>query len=251
MSISTRSRRAIRRIVAVLSLTAIAYVALLLAPGPLFRYAYAGTAVVLHSDEPLPPEAGEVIWRSEDSLRRSPLFDPTRIHDVYICNAKWRWDLLSTGNKRSGAIALLAPIGRAVITREAHVTRNRVVQASGQEAPNERTLDYYVAHEVTHTMTADFLGPWRFRALPVWVREGYADYVGRGAGFDYDDARAALLGDVRKHSPPQSGSYLRYTLLVAHLLDREGWTVAELLRNPPESTAVEERVRAGRTQFRR
>jgi hypothetical protein len=41
MRISPRTRRAIRRVAAVLALTAIAYVALLFAPGPLFRYAYA------------------------------------------------------------------------------------------------------------------------------------------------------------------------------------------------------------------
>jgi hypothetical protein len=166
---------------------------------------------------------------------------------VFICNSSWRWSLLSSGNRRAAAIALLVSHGgTAIITRSADVTNNRLMQASGQDAPNERTFDYYLAHEIAHEMTADFLGGRASRRLPVWVSEGYADYVGRGTQFDYADARAALLGDASgRRSPPQSGFYLRYALLVAHLLDREAWSVEDLLRSPPQEAAVEARVRAG------
>jgi hypothetical protein len=250
MRFSARARRAVCRLAAISALTVGAYGVLLFAPGPLFRYAHAGTAVTVHSDAPLPPEAADVLRRAEAKLERSPLFEGAARHDVYLCNSSWRWWLLSGGNHKAAAIALLAPFGRAVITREAHVVRDRLVQAGGQEALDERTLDYYVAHEVTHTMTGDFLGVRRYLALPVWVREGYADYVGRASDFDYEDARAALIGAVRPRSHPQSGFYLRDALLVAHLLDREGWSVQQLLRSPPDEKSVEERVRAGRTVLR-
>jgi hypothetical protein len=238
-------RRAFSRLGAVLALSIGAYVALLFAPAPLFRYAYAGMAVTLHSDAPLPPEAADVVRRVEAKLQRSPLLEAPIKHDVYLCNSGWRWWLLSGGNHRSAAIALLAPFGRGVITREAHLIGDRLVQASGAEAPDERTLDYYVAHEIAHTMTADFLGARAYLALPVWVREGYADYVGRASDFDYEDARAALVGGIRRRLHPQSGAYLRDVLLVAHLLDREGWPVQAMLRAPPDEKSVEERVRAG------
>jgi len=93
------------------ALTVCAYLVLLVAPAPLFRYAYAGTAVTVHSDAPLPPEAADVVRRTEAKLQRSPLFDTATKHDVYFCNSRWRWWFLSSGNRRAGAIALLAPIG--------------------------------------------------------------------------------------------------------------------------------------------
>jgi hypothetical protein len=99
-------------------------------------------------------------------------------------------------------------------------------------------------------MTADLLGARAYIALPAWVREGYADYVGRASDFDYEDARAALVGGIRSRLHPQAGFYLRDVLLVAHLLDREGWPVQALLRSPPDEKSVEERVRARRTMRR-
>ena len=197
MRFSARSLRAMCRLAALSVLTVGAYGALLFAPGPLFRYAHAATAVTVHSDAPLPTETAEVVRRTEGRVQRSPLFDAAIKHDVYFCNSSWRWWFLSSGNHKAAAIALLAPFGRAVITREAHVVSDRLVQASGKEGPNERTLDYFIAHEITHTMTADFLGARSYLALPVWVREGYADYVGRASDFDYEDARAALVGGTR------------------------------------------------------
>jgi len=253
MAVSPRVRSALGRTVALSALTLGVYVALLFAPGPLFRYAYAGTVVTLHSDRPLPPEASGVTGRVEAKLQRSPLFEPSRMHDVYVCNSEWRWWLLSSGDRRSAAIALLAGHGgSAVITREARLATNRLLQASGLEGLGERTLDYYLAHEITHEMTAEFLGPKVYRALPAWVREGYADYVGRGTSFDYEDARAALTGDAAgRRSPAQTGFYLRDALLVAHLLDREGWSVPDLLRAAPVKAATEDRVRAGLVAPRR
>lgn len=231
------------RAVPAIALGAIAYLGVLAMPAPLFAYAVAGRSIVLHSDAPLPPEAQGLVDRSEALARRSPLFDPARTYDVYLCASRWRWRLLSFGNSRAAAITL--PVTGDVIVREGHVERNRTVQASGQEEPGERTLDYVVAHEVTHAMTADFLGPLGMYRLPAWVREGYADYVGRGSGFDFADARAALVGGPRDPARAQGGQYLTYTLLSAQLLEREGWTVPELLIAPPDRRAVEARVRAG------
>jgi hypothetical protein len=239
----SKQRRASGRALAALTPLAFAYLALLAYPRPLFAHSHHGAFIVLRSDEPIPTEAGHVLALAEAKVRRSPLFEPAREYDVYLCANHWRWWLLSGGNTRSGAVTL--PVTGSVIVRAAHVARNRAVQASGQEAPGERTLDYLIAHEVTHAMTGRFLGVLAMRRLPAWAREGYADYVGRGAGFDYEDARRALVGGDRGPLHAQSGQYLRYTLLVARLLDREGWSVETLLRAPPDPRAVEARVRSG------
>jgi hypothetical protein len=235
-----------RRLVAVLLLAgapAVAWAALLARPAPLFAYGYDGASIGVHADAPIPPEAAEVVRLAEAKLARSPLFDPAQRYDVYLCSTAWRWSLFTGGNAQSGGVT--HPITGSVFLRRPAFDRNRATQASGREAPGERTLDYYLAHEVGHAMTGRALGPLAAWRLPAWVREGYADYLGRGPGFDPDDARAALLGAPRVASRAQSGQYLTYALLVAQLLEREGWTVERLLHEPPPRDEVEARVRQG------
>lgn len=230
------------RILGGISAVLVAYTMLLIVPGPLFAHARAGTFVTVHADEAIPASADSVLRETEALVRRSPIFVPHVQHHIFVCQHLWRWNLLSNIRRNGGALAM-APIGRAVFTRPAHFERNRLVGRSGHETPNERTLSYFFAHEITHTLTADYLGARAFRALPAWVREGYADYVGRGAGFDYEATRKRFLARDPALDPHTSGLYLRYVLLVAHLLDREGWSVERLLHAPPAREAVKASVR--------
>jgi hypothetical protein len=101
----------------------------------------------------------------------------------------------------------------------------------------DRTLDYYVAHEITHQLTGQALGPARYFQLPRWVREGYADYVGKGNSFQYSEARRTFLARAPEMDWNKSGQYLRFHLLVAYLLDHQHWTVDQLLKNPPRESA--------------
>jgi hypothetical protein len=237
-----RTRRIARRTIGGLALAAVAYLTLLVFPDPLFAHVREGASITLHADTPIPEAADAVVRDAEARLARSPLFDPEVHHDVYVCNALWRWRLLSPGAFGSGAYAL-GPFARPIYTRPAHFDRDRLVGPSGHEAAAERTLAYFLAHEVTHTLTADFLGPRDYHALPSWVREGYADYVARGDGFDYDATLARFRADERELDPRASGLYLRYVLLVAHLIDREGWSAEQVLRAPPDREALEARLR--------
>jgi len=75
------------------------------------------------------------------------------------------------------------------------------------------------------------------------VRAGYADYVGKGTSFNYDEARRAFLAGVPEMDWQKSGLYWRFHLLVANLLDHRRWSVARLLRDPPPQEAVEAAVR--------
>ena len=76
------------------------------------------------------------------------------------------------------------------------------------------------------------------------MREGYLVYVGRGSAFHYDEARQAFLNNAREMDRWKSGLYLRYNLLVAYLLDKEHWSVQQLLTNTIDQNSVEEQVKA-------
>jgi hypothetical protein len=97
--------------------------------------------------------------------------------------------------------------------------------------------------EITHQLTGRAIGPLRYLQLPQWVREGYADYVGKGNSFNYREARRAFLAGAPEMDWKRSGLYSRFHLLVAYLLDHRRWSVAQLLRSPPSQEAVEAAVR--------
>ena len=81
-------------------------------------------------------------------------------------------------------------------------------------------------------------------ALSQWKREGYADYVAKGAAFNYDEARRAFLANDPKMDGAKSGLYWRFHLLVAHLLDKQHWSAQRVLTDPIEQPAVEAMIRA-------
>ncbi|MBN8615420.1 MAG: hypothetical protein J0L92_32795 [Deltaproteobacteria bacterium] len=237
-----RARRWIGRGLLAAALVLVAYAALLLDPSPLFAHTLRRGALIAHVDAPIPAALSETLDEATRRLSRSPLFDPGRLHHLYFCQSEWRWRLFAHWNRGAAGFAL-APFSRVVFLRRAQLERDRMIGPSGRVVTGERTLAYYVAHESTHTITADHLGL-AYAELPVWVREGYADYVGRGDTFDYGRVRRQLLEGARE-TDPASGHYLRYALLVAHELDVRGVRLEDLLTAPRASTLVERDVRRG------
>jgi len=217
------------------------YVVTLLLPQLFFSWARDGASILVRSDAPIPDSAAAVIAGAEARIRQSPLFDPTRRYPVYVCNSRWRWNYFSGFNDQSRAFA--TAMGRVVFTRPARWGPNRLVGPDGSDGP--RSLDVYIAHEVTHLMVLEHLGVMANRRLPAWLREGYAEYVARRDTFDYDSSRKRLIAGDEAFMTRRSDPYLKYVLLIAHLLEREGLDVSTLLNHPPDADEVEARVRAG------
>ncbi len=236
------ARRWIGRGLVVGALGLVAYAALLLDPSPLFAHTLRRGALIAHVDAPIPEGLASTLDEAARRLARSPLFDPAREHHLYFCQSGWRWRLFSHWNQGAAGFAL-APLSRVVFFRRAALDRDRMIGPSGRVVTGERTLAYYAAHEATHTITADHLGL-AYYELPVWVREGYADYVARAETFHYASVRRQLL-EGEPQTDPASGHYLRYVLLVAHELDVRGVSLETLLRAPRSRQLVEDDVRRG------
>jgi len=136
------------------------------------------------------------------------------------------------------------PFTTNIFMRNSIVDENALIGPSGNRATGERTLDFFIAHEITHTLTGQAIGTRAYMVLPEWKREGYADYVARKSVFNYEEMKRAFLANDPGMDPVKSGLYLRYSLLVAHLLDKKHWTVQQLLTTPIEQTSVEDMIRA-------
>ncbi|MEO8126564.1 MAG: hypothetical protein ABJF23_01705 [Bryobacteraceae bacterium] len=219
------------------------YAALLEFPQPLFPFSVRANSLVLRSDRVLPEGAGKhVLELAEIRLERSPLYSRGRTHETFICNERWRQIIFFNKDYGAGGVAQY-PATAHVFLREARIEDDRLLSPRGLPVMGERTLDYFVAHEITHQLTGEAIGPLLYYRLPRWVREGYADYVSLGNSFDYSVAKGAFLAGAREMDFKKSGLYWRFHLMVAYLLDRQHWSVEQLLTHPPSQATVESAVR--------
>jgi len=220
-----------------------AYAALLCAPGAFFVHTVRAENLVLSSDRPFPEAAGRhVLDLAQAKISRSPLYSTNTEYHVFVCNARWRQRLFFNKDYGAGGVAPY-PITSNVFLRDAHIQDDRLISPRDMPVMGDRPLDYFIAHEICHQMTGSAIGPIRYLRLPQWVREGYADYVGKGSAFHYDDARRAFLAGAPEMDYRRSGLYWRFHMLVAYLLDRQGWSVERLLASPPPQDDVEDAIK--------
>jgi hypothetical protein len=212
--------------------------AVLNVPRLLFPYHAQEGRLDLWSDEPFEMEAARrLLADAEARIQRSAL-DDRRSHGVVIANREWHRHLVFLWNYNAAGLNWY-PITRNVFIRSASVAKNRVIRPSGKAVEPPRTLAYYIAHEIGHTLTAEHVGIWRYHRLPRWLREGVADYIGFGGKVDVDKLMRALRAGDPDLDPKKSGTYARYRLLVADLLGRKGWTMDRLLQTAPTQREAE------------
>jgi len=215
------------------------WAALLCFPQPFFSSSVQAGHLTLHSDHALPIDAAtRVLAQAESNLAKSVLWTNDRNYDIYICNSRWRQAIFF--NKDYGVAGVAPyPLTSNVFLRDSIVDQNQLISPGGKPVSGDRTLDYFIAHEVTHQLTGRALGPVAYLRLPQWIREGYADYIGKGSQIDLDGYRKAFLAGAQEMNYRRSGLYREFHLFVAWQLIHEGWTVDRLLHNyPPEATVV-------------
>ena len=110
--------------------------------------------------------------------------------------------------------------------------------------PGERTLSYFIGHEIVHVLVARELGILKQWRLPDWKNEGYADLVAKGGDFDDERAREQLRRGDRELDPKRSGLYLRYHLLVAYLVEHRGISIVEMLTREFDPAELEAEILA-------
>ncbi|HVU51680.1 MAG TPA: hypothetical protein VHL80_13385 [Polyangia bacterium] len=234
--------RVLRRALVGLAALAAGYLALVIHPQPLFAYTLQRGNIVLHARAPLPPEAAPMLDDALARVSRSPLYDAARTHDVFLCDTPRLYGFFAMG-RRSGGITQTWAAGNVFI-RPANVRRGRVLDSAGREKGGERTLAYFVAHEVTHAMAGDRFGRFSAWRLAPFQNEGYADYVAYARPVDLARGRADLQAGTIEMDPARSGLYDRYRLLVGYLLQRRGLSVDDLFARKLDRAEIERELAA-------
>ncbi|HXI57734.1 MAG TPA: hypothetical protein VNO55_16830 [Polyangia bacterium] len=227
-----------RRVGLLLAALVAGFLALVIHPQPLFAYSLQRGNLVLHARAPFPAQAVPIADEVLRRVSRSPLYDRAHTHDVFLCDTPALYGLFALWGYRSGGVTHTQFTGNAFI-RPFNIERNVVFGRMGQVKQAERSLAYFIAHEVTHAMSAHHFGRRPFARLAAFQTEGYADYVAFAREVDLARGRAALLADAPEMSPRRSGLYARYELLVAYLLRHRGLSVDQLLEQPMSQKAVE------------
>ncbi|HXK17231.1 MAG TPA: hypothetical protein VNG33_05505 [Polyangiaceae bacterium] len=238
-------RRNWRRATLLLVSISAGYLALVIHPQALFAHSLQRGNVVLYARTPLPPEAVPILDDAVRRISRSPLYDAARTHHVFLCDTPALYGFFTLWNKRSGGVTDTWAFGNAFI-RPTNIAHNAVIGASGVEKAAPRTLAYYLAHEVTHAMSADHAGRLSFRKLAAFQTEGYADYVAFAEPVDLAQGRADFIAGTADMDPRKSGHYDRYRLLVGYLLQERKMSVDELLAKRLDRTEIEHELLAAR-----
>jgi hypothetical protein len=219
--------------------------ALLAYPQPLFAYHVATDRLALYADRPFDPDKGRrVLADAERRIGHSVLDRRDGKHRVFVAHSPWRARLVFLWNYGAGGVNY-QPLTRNVFIRASDIDADRVMSSLGP-LPPPRTLAYYIAHEIGHSLISERIGALANWRLPRWIREGLADYIAFAGVVDIDRLTAQLRAGAREVDPQRSGLYARYRLLVAHMLEREGWSVDQLLASSLPQAEAERQLLASR-----
>jgi hypothetical protein len=214
------------------------YAAMLFRPQLLFAQSVRAGNVVLHARQPLPSQTMAIAASVLQRVRRSPLYRERDTYDVFFCDTPALFAFFAGSSHNAGAIADVY-LSQNVFLRPSRIERDRLIGPSGREATGDRTLTYFIAHEIAHVMTVRGEGRLGYARLHTWQREGYADYVGKAGAFDFGAVLRDFKANAQPLDPARSGLYLRYHLLVAELLDARGMAPAALLAHPIDAAPIE------------
>jgi len=230
---ASRLRRLAAWLAATVLVAVVVVFALLLYPQPLYAYSAAEGRLTIHSDRAFDAvKARGLLAEVERRLAAAPaeLRDADSRYHIVVANHQWRRRLAFLWNHGAGGVNYY-PIAWNAFIRQADIDAGVVLRSDGTPVPAPRTLAYYAAHEIGHSLIGRRYGALANWSLPVWIREGLADYVGFGGEVDIEALAAAMRRGDPDLDPHRSGLYARYRLLVAFMLEREGWSVDRLLQS--------------------
>jgi hypothetical protein len=216
-------------------LAGVAYLCVLAFPQPAFSYHSTYENFEIWSDRPIEPEISAVLDDAKRRLQTSVLYSSDQKFRVFFCNSSWRlWLYDGVFDTQLGGAADTL-FYRNIYIRATDITSNSIYPSRPGPLTDaaHRPLSYFIAHEATHVMESRTFGRLMGMRFPLWLNEGYADYVGKGGDFSFEENRKLLAEDDPLLDYKRSHLYRLYQLEVAFLLEKRGLTIAEVYADPP------------------
>lgn len=216
----------------------VAYVLLISFPQVLFAHEISYRNLKVYSREPLDQNIYAVLDRVESRLATSEINNQEVKPKIFLTNGFSLYALLSLylGSNSFGKGYAVLPTNNIFINKS-DLAKDLVFRNS--VANNERSLSGVIAHETTHLLIRKKFGYWRNLTMPVWKKEGYAEYVAGGSTLPYE------TGVKMWRENPKDGTgyqYFKYYMLVKYLLEHDKLSVEDLFNRDFDVQSLEERV---------
>lgn len=171
------TRRRLNRIAAV---AVILFASPLYAPQLLaFPYHAQSGDLSVWSEKPIDQAALDAVAEKSAALiSGSPLARASEPRRVFLTEGGWRWNWLALRFRDSFAIS--RPFTEPLIFNRSDIARDRL--HSGGNAV--RSLSGTLAHETCHGLIRRSIGLHADFTKPVWLREGYCDFVAEESALD-------------------------------------------------------------------
>jgi hypothetical protein len=200
------------------------YILTLLFPEPFFGNKVIVGDVTVYSDEGIPPsEITKIVNEAQNRVSKSILYKTGMKQNVFIANNIWRWWYFSSINYKASGINQVL-FNHNIFFRKTDIKNNRLYGQSGNVATGDRTLDYFLAHEMTHALEFQSMPWYKYPLKTNWVLEGYCEYVAHGSQ-NYEAALNQYL-----NVPENAGAkyYTRARTMVAYLLEIEKTDISQI-----------------------
>ncbi len=190
--------------------------------------------------EEVPPEIANVLDRVKSLLSTSDLNDERVHHEIYIINGFRLSRFLLFRNVHFGCNM---PLGHSFITSADVVKDIARCELISPDDRRVRTLSETIAHEITHALLRNRVGWLADRRIPVWIKEGYCEYVADGSAIDHRTGLSLVTSEFPVFTPGLNN--FRYRLAVEYLINDQHMPIDEIIRQPPDFRKVETEVIAG------
>lgn len=223
-----------------IAILAVAYLLLLYFPQPLFAYSTKYEKFEIYSREPITPELSTVLKSAETRLQRSPIYDDSVTRHIYLTDGFGIYALLS--HKAYSSFANSVPFIDNVIVNKSNVASDLVFVNRAKN--DSRSLSGVIAHEITHLFLRKRYGTIGASLMPRWKNEGYCEYVAGDSTITFDEGIRLWRENP---SDDTAYRYVKYHLMVKHLLDDEKMSLDDLFKNSLDENEVASRTFAALT----
>lgn len=210
------------KIILVIIFLVIIYILTLCFPQPFFKNKVTVGNITVYSDGEIPFEINQIVKTAESRIKKSAIYKENIKPKIFIANNYWRWKYFTNTHYKVGGLAYV--LVDNIFFRKVDIKNNRLYGNSGKVAAGDRTLDYFMAHEITHLLEFKSRPCYKYSIKENWIQEGYSEYIGHNSQ-NYEDSLKYYL-----EVPENSGAkrYTRLRTMVTYLLEKEKINVDDI-----------------------
>jgi len=193
-------------------------------PQPFFRNKVIVNNITVYSNDPLPEEkTKEIMKEAESRIKKSNIYKENTKQHIFITSNPILWAYFTSINHKVGGLNYVI-FNHSIFLRKVNIEENRMYGPSGNMMGGSRTLDYFMTHEMTHTLEFQSMPRYKYPIKTNWVLEGYCEYIGH----DSENYEEALNQYLNVGENTSAKYYTRARTMVTYLLEKENLSVSDL-----------------------